>query len=366
MVLEDLAVLTGRRVGARRALVHLDGDVDLVEQLVARFESAGAERIDDEQPILDLLGGRVRRPVVPGAPDTKLDHDATAGDVVALAISRSVARLLANDLAIRLDLGPEGVHQARVATRRLRSDLGTFAGLVDQAWADSISVELKWLADTLGDVRDTDVLAARLDDRVAALDDEDQLRAGWLIDDVAAERQRAGEALDAAMHSARYLALLDTLVAAANHAPLTGDAAADAAETFDELARRSWDPLRKAARRVARADDPEDVPVERIHKVRIRAKRFRYAADAAAPVEAAAAKHASVVGKLQDELGELNDAANAEAWLRARLPGASAEQAFVIGQLVAVERAEIDHRRRTWLDPWRQVNRKKRRAWLRG
>lgn len=32
---------------------------------------------------------------------------------------------------MRLDTDPEGVHQARVATRRLRSDLRTFRPLVD-------------------------------------------------------------------------------------------------------------------------------------------------------------------------------------------------------------------------------------------
>ena len=364
VVLEDLALLTGRRVSARRTLVHVDGDAVLVGQLVARFETAGAEHLDDTPPLLDLLGGRVRRPVVPGEPDARLPDHASAGEVVALAITRAVARLLANDLAIRLDLGPEGVHQARVATRRLRSDLRTFAGLVDQQWADAIGVELRWLADVLGDVRDADVLGARLIDRVAGLDDDDQANAMWLIDEIVTERERAGEALEVAMHGDRYRSLLDALVNVANHPPLTPEAEADAAATFDELARRSWQPLRKAARRVVRADEPDDVAIEDIHKVRIRAKRFRYAADAAAPVEPAAAKHASTLAALQDDLGDLNDAANAEAWLRERLPAASAVQAFVIGQLVAVERAEIDRRRRTWLRLWRAVDRKKRRSWL--
>ncbi len=365
VVLEDLALLTGRRVSARRTLVHIDGDAGLVGQLVARFESAGAEHLGDTVPLLDLLGGRVRRPVVPGDPDARLPHDATAGDVVTLTITRAVARLLANDLAIRLDLGPEGVHQARVATRRLRSDLRTFAGLVDEQWADAIAVELRWLADVLGDVRDADVLGSRLIDRVGGLDDEDQANAMWLIDEIVAERERAGEALEAAMLSDRYRSLLEALVDAANHPPLTPEADADAAATFDDLARRSWQPLRKAARRVVRADDPDDVAIDDIHRVRIRAKRFRYAADAAAPVEPAAAKHAAVLAALQDELGDLNDAANAEAWLRERLPAASAVQAFAIGQLVAAERAEIDRRRRTWLRTWRAVDRTKRRRWLR-
>jgi CHAD domain-containing protein len=365
VVLEDLALLTGRRVGARRALVHLEGERPLVDQLIARFEAAGAELLDDEAPpVLDLLGGRVRRPIAPGDPAAELPHDATAGQVVALAIARAVARLLANDLAIRLDLGPEGVHQARVSTRRLRSDLKTFAGLLDPEWAASTKDELRWLAAALGDVRDADVLEERLAERIAGLDPHDQETAAWLLDEVTAQRAAAGEQLEEVMASDRYLTLLDALVAVANHPPLTAAAGAEAAETFDDLARHTWKPLRKAARKVADADDLTSVPVDEIHAVRIRAKRFRYAADAAAPVERAAARHAATLATLQDELGELNDAATAEAWLRERLPAATVEQAFVLGQLVAAERSEVAHRRTSWLGPWRAVNRRKRRAWL--
>lgn len=364
VVLEDLALLTGRRVSARRALVHVEGDADLADRLVSRFEAAGAEVLDDEAPpVLDLLGGRVRRPVVPD-PSGKLAHDASAGEVVGLAITRAVSRLLANDLAIRLDLGPEGVHQARVATRRLRSDLKTFGGLLEPVWAGSTRDDLRWLAAALGEVRDADVLAERLGERIARLDAADQETAGWLLDEVITQRAAAGDRLDDVLAEPRYLALLDSLVAAANHPALTAAADAEAVDTFDDLARRAWKPLRKAARRVVAAEDPLAVPVDEVHDVRIRAKRFRYAADAAAPVDRAAARHAAVLATLQDELGELNDAAVAEAWLRARLPQADAEQAFVLGQLVAAERAELATRRASWLGPWRAVNRRKRRAWL--
>lgn len=364
VVLEDLALLTGRRVSARRALVRVTGDADLADRLVSRFEAAGAEVLEDEAPpVLDLLGGRVRRPVVPD-PSRKLAHDASAGEVVGLAITRAVSRLLANDLAIRLDLGPEGVHQARVATRRLRSDLKTFGGLLEPLWAGSTRDDLRWLAGALGEVRDADVLAERLGERIARLDAADQETAGWLLDEVIAQRAAAGDRLDDVLAEPRYLALLDSLVAAANHPALTAAADAEAVDTFDELARRAWKPLRKAARRVVAAEDPLAVPVDEVHDVRIRAKRFRYAADAAAPVDRAAARHAAVLATLQDELGELNDAAVAEAWLRAQLPQADAEQAFVLGQLVAAERAELAARRASWLGPWRAVNRRKRRAWL--
>ena len=72
-------------------------------------------------------------------------------------------RLLAHDPVVRLDAGEVGVHQARVSIRRLRSDLKTFAPLVDAAWADALRTDLKVVADALGRVRDADVLGVRLE-----------------------------------------------------------------------------------------------------------------------------------------------------------------------------------------------------------
>jgi CHAD domain-containing protein len=42
------------------------------------------------------------------------------------------------------------VHQARVATRRVRSTLRTFSKLLDEEWTDRLRADLKWLADLLG------------------------------------------------------------------------------------------------------------------------------------------------------------------------------------------------------------------------
>ena len=46
----------------------------------------------------------------------------------------------------------------RVATRRLRSDLRTFAAAVDPEWREEMRAELRGSADRCGDVRDLDVL----------------------------------------------------------------------------------------------------------------------------------------------------------------------------------------------------------------
>lgn len=302
-------------------------------------------------------------------PSASLPRHAPAADVIALAVGDAVDRLLAEERAIRVDRDPdpERVHQARVATRRLRSNLRMCSGLLDPDWVDAVTAELRWLAHVLGPVRDADVRAARLAEQIARLDAADREAGRRLLAVVADERARAADEMAVALDSARCRAVLGELARTASDLPFTPAASAEAANTFRRLARRRWKPLRKAARRASRAaaDVEGAADVEQIHQVRIRAKRFRYAADAAAAVTPAAARHAAAVGVLQDELGELHDAAVAETWLRDQLAGATIAEAFVIGRLVAVQRAEVERRGRDWRPAWRAVRRRKRRAWLR-
>ena len=78
------------------------------------------------------------------------------------AIAQSYERLVAHEADLRVGDDPESVHQARVATRRLRSDLRTFEPFVDAQWAADLRAELRWLGSELGAVRDLEVQRDRL------------------------------------------------------------------------------------------------------------------------------------------------------------------------------------------------------------
>src|SRR5207237_9446703 len=71
-----------------------------------------------------------------------LPPEPTAADVVTNALAASVAAILCHDAGIRLGGDPEDVHQARVGTRRLRSNLRTFRPLVVAEWADGLRDEV--------------------------------------------------------------------------------------------------------------------------------------------------------------------------------------------------------------------------------
>ena len=107
-----------------------------------------------------------------------LDADSGLVEVVTAALCLSVGQIIANDHVIRLDDDIEGVHKARVGTRRLRSDLQTLGPVLAEGWADDVRAELKDLAGALGRVRDTDVLVERLWRTAEALPADDRRRGG--------------------------------------------------------------------------------------------------------------------------------------------------------------------------------------------
>src|ERR1700730_13595342 len=56
----------------------------------------------------------------------------------------------------------EGIHQMRVAVRRLRAILSTFGKLLPESERRRASEELRWLADALGPARNLDVFETSL------------------------------------------------------------------------------------------------------------------------------------------------------------------------------------------------------------
>jgi CHAD domain-containing protein len=351
---DDVAVLDGRRIAARFRELEVeiadDAHLPLLEAVVARLREAGAGPPDPTPKVVRALGPRARRP--PDLIAAELDGDATIGAVVRRALSASVERLIRHDPVVRLDNDPEGVHQARVATRRLRSDLRTFGPLLDKAWADGLREELAWLAQSLGAVRDRDVLLMRMRKRVAGLPHEDAGGASRLLATLEADRERAYADLMAALRSARYPALLDALIEAANEPAFAPGSARAAADVLQPLVRR---PLRKLGKPVsALGDPPRD---EELHALRIRTKRARYAAEAVAPVLGKPARAVAVAAaKLQDVLGEHQDAVVAERWLREQARASrSVRTAFVAGELAGLERAAAELARGRWRKAWKAL-----------
>jgi len=347
-----VSVYSGARITQRFREIDLQcASESLLEQIAARFEASGAQPAGPRALVARALGlvGSPQPELVPPA----LGPAATAGDVIRRALTTSVIRLLRHDPGVRLGLDIEDVHQARVATRRLRSDLRTFQPLLDKVWTDGLREELRWLGAELGSVRDAEVQRDRLRAAAMTLPAADRRSAAAVVAPLVAQVRSARRRLLTAIDTDRYLDVIDDLVAGARAPALLPAAASPAGEVLPGLVRRPWKSLRSGA--IACLGG---VPDEQLHDLRIRAKRCRYAAEAAAAASGKkVAKAARDVAALQEILGELHDAVVAEAWLRERSAATRIHETalFATGELVALQRDAAERARTGWPAVWRRV-----------
>ncbi len=359
---DEVSVLENRRVAVRfreiEAELRGDAPEELLEAVTARLEAAGARRGEQTSKVVRALGPRSLDPPDVVVPD--LGKDATLADVVGAAVASGFTRLLRHDPGVRIGGDDEDVHQARVAARRLRSDLRTFRDVLEPDANAAIRGELQWLGAELGHVRDGDVLAERLRTQAAELPSADPVAIAGLLRRLEAERRSARATLLAALDTDRYLRLIDSLADAAARPPVVEFAGENAMDSLPGLVRGPWKHLRKAVE--ALGDEPED---EALHDIRIRAKRARYAAEAAAPVLGKPAlRFAKAVAGVQGALGELQDAVVTEAWLRTVGIKGPARQALLAGELIGVQRMAMVEARSSWRGAWEQLSDKKLRSWL--
>ena len=371
---DTVAVHGGSQDGLRFRQVEFEldhGEGAVVDALVNRLGGAGAA-IDHRGPkLVQALG--VEPGTMGGPSHPELSRRSRLGDVVKASIAGALDRILDHEYVIRLGRGDtEAVHQTRVATRRLRSDLKTFDQVIDPVWRSHTRADLKWIAEGLGEVRDLDVLAGHLESEQSHAVGSDSRPFGELQLDLSRRREVAHAALLEAMNSERYVTLLDRLHAAAESPPFANTAQSGkkrppglhpddpANEVLPKLVRRPWRKLRQAVRHAGA--HPTD---EQLHRIRIRAKGLRYAAEAATPVIKKPAKRmATAAEALQTVLGDQHDAVTAEDWFRREATSGSPAVAFSAGQLVTVQRYRQARLRRQWRKAWAAVDRKKARRWL--
>ncbi|HZD37640.1 MAG TPA: CYTH and CHAD domain-containing protein [Actinomycetes bacterium] len=358
---DRVAVLDGRRVSRRfRELeteLAADAPDGALDGVIERLRAAGAEPVQVVSKYLQALGDPDPGP--PEVPLKDLDGRATVQELVRHDLSAAVLRLFRHDPIVRLGADPEGVHQARVAMRRFRSSLRTFRPVLEEGWAVRLREQAKWLADRLGAARDADVLQARLRAHLERLGEPDVQGGDWLLRRLDRQRKTARAAVLAAMRESAYLQLLDDLIAAAN-SPMVLGGGRSAAEALAPRVARTWQRLRDE---VAQAG-PEP-PDEQLHRIRIRAKRCRYAAEAVTPVVGKpAARFAAAVEAIQEILGDHHDAVVAQEWLRKAAAEAPSDAAMAAGLLIAMERDAATRSRAAWQTAWANLDRKKLRTWF--
>ncbi len=311
----------GRRVSVPVAEIELelkDGRPEDLTAAALRLTGRGTNGL----ALVPMLSGKAERGyrLVSGkpVPPTKaaargfvaaLEGDMTSGAALRAIVAHGLDVLLANTAALRDVHAPEYVHQARVALRRMRSAVR----LLDRKHDDfpaPLATELRWAARLLGAARDWDVLVTQtLPKLFATAPRELRGEVKATLARAQARRDAARADILAVLGTARFARLALRLQAWNMTPPPIG-------RTLRRLAPRA---LGKAHRRLFDAAQFfAALSPERRHRVRIFAKRMRYALDvlSVALPRDATERYIAALAELQDVLGDLNDAAVAQIRLR--------------------------------------------------
>jgi CHAD domain-containing protein len=330
-----------------------DGDPAFLDKVEKRLRKAGVKRSAAPSKLARALqetGGR------PGpAPDRA---PVTAGDHVLAYVRAQRDTIVALDPAVRRDVF-DSVHAMRVATRRLRSTLRSYDRILDRTVTDPVADELKWLAGELGVDRDREVLTEHLTTALAEL--PRTLVTGPVRTRLStwsgARRGGARRRLIAVLDGKRYLRLLDALDDLVTDPPLLKAAAQDPYKVIAKAVRKD---VRQVTGLIGQALDlpPGQDRDVAIHEARKKAKRTRYAAEAAAPALGGPAEAlAKSMKSLQTLLGDHQDSVMARDALRelSAQAHAAGESAFTYGVLYGREEQRAAAAEAALPELWRTV-----------
>lgn len=206
-------------------------------------------------------------PLSPAEPCYKLVHRFVWQQL--LALQRAAPRAREGLLA-------EGVHEMRIATRRLRAVLDAAGTLVAGIEAiDALQDDLRWLGRALGKARDADVCGAILAERRDSLDETGAGALAPFAEALREARLAAYDELAAVMSTDRYRGTIAMLGDIVDTALLAGTLDDDGDTSIEESLEPLLGPL--LADLVRRREAlPPNLPATKLHRLRIRTKRFRY------------------------------------------------------------------------------------------
>ncbi|WP_137176291.1 CHAD domain-containing protein [Roseomonas sp. AR75] len=263
-----------------------------------------------------------------------LDPALDVEQALVLALGHLTEVLLWHAPAAHAGTTPEGVHQMRVAMRRLRSLLRVFRPACDGAALRDFDAGLKALAQLLGPARDWDVWLGGLGaDLAAALPEEPRIAA--LLRAGRDRREAAYAALRPALDGAALRRIAWAAVALAVSRPWRADTAAPEPDRRDlnlpdfaaGVLDKRWKRLERAGPEIAALPDAE------FHALRIEAKRMRYAAELFAPLwgRRKARRFLSRLSKVQDAFGLANDAVVAHGLMSSLAANGGGKLAWATG-----------------------------------
>lgn len=234
-----------------------------------------------------------------------LNCGAHASEGARLVLEARLAEMCALNRAAIEWSDSEGVHNMRVASRRLRSAMGDFRIFFRKRQFENLRARVKSVADALGKVRDKDVAIIALDE----LAKESPMEARRGIEMIAgyarARREMSRAELVIAIVGISDLRLpnADSKSKGGNRKSETESGELSFREMGREVIGRRLGKLEKSCRSLLRPFD-----IDSLHRTRIEAKRLRYALELYEVCWGdELLSSAEQVAKMQSSLGDLHD-----------------------------------------------------------
>jgi len=258
-------------------------------------------------------------PRAPKPPKLRLDSSTSLDEAFSEIMRSCLSHLLQSLPSAEDGRDPEGMHQVRVALRRLRSALDLMRSVVSLPKLGLMRTEAKWLAGCLSGARDWDVFRQETLRTVA---DGCPSVAGFDTLGALADDRRA------ACYDAAHLALADRrcqyfviglgawIEARGWRSEVAPDGLAQLAEPAINFARNILSA--QHAKVLKRGRRFKSLPTEERHRVRLAAKKLRYVADFLLPLcghGKSAKRFSRRLADLQQQLGIYNDMATTSSLL---------------------------------------------------
>ena len=324
----------------------LNGEVEEIESLAASLYGAGARPHDGRPKLFRALSLAYPSLDEPSRHASIVDH-------VRHNLILQLHKLKQCDPGIRLCGEADDVHRLRVAVRRMRTILFSVRNIASQEWIEPLLSGLKWLGEVFARVRDLDVQMEYFKREAEQVKARDRRPLERFLRHLQSDRAQAQQTLLDEMQSARYVGFVSKLRDAAD-AP----AVVNLKYTLTDAAARQFRKLRKTVRRLKRSPSAAE-----LHRVRIRTKRARYAAELAER-DKAVDRFVKAAIRFQDLLGVHQDAILAERHVEEFLKyGGGRQAAFTAGLLVARAKQRREEVRKEFWSEWKRLKKRGNRAW---
>lgn len=351
VVLDTVSVLRQGSVIQRfkeLEIESLNGNDAGIDELASALYGAGARHHDGRPKLFKALSIPFHSLDEPDGPVSIVDH-------IRYGLIQQLHRVKQCDPGIRLCGDIEDVHRMRVAARRMRTILLSVRKIVSVQWVDPLLSGLKWLGGVFGRVRDIDVQMDYFRREAQELKARDRRPLERFLSHLKTDRDQAYQMVLDEMKSARYIGFVSKLGDAAE-SPMVDDLE----YTLTDAAARQFRKLRKTVK--CFKESPSDAE---LHRVRIKTKRARYAAELARGLDSKAiGRFIKRAGRLQELLGRHQDAVLAERYVEGFLKYQGRRQAaFTAGLLAARAKQRREEVREEFWAEWKRLKRRGKQAY---